>query len=80
MGSGQGRAPPENPGLEVLERALQMLIRALVPDDEPDLTDLLAEIAIDYSTSPVNMVGKLARALAVLGLASEEPRLRWWRR
>jgi hypothetical protein len=51
-----------------------------VPDDEPDLTDLLAEIAIDYSTSPVNMVGKLARALAVLGLASEEPRLRWWRR
>jgi hypothetical protein len=58
--------------LEVLERALQMLLRALLPDDEPDLTDLLAEIAIDYSTSPVNMVGELARVLAVLRLASEE--------
>ena len=58
--------------LEVLERALQLLVRALMPDDEPDLTDLLAEIAIDYSTSPVNMVGELARALAVLRLASEE--------
>ena len=49
-----------------------MLIRALVPDDEPDLTDLLAEIAIDYSISPVNMVGELARILAVLRLASEK--------
>jgi hypothetical protein len=58
--------------LEVLERALQLLVRALMPDDEPDLTDLLAEIAIDYSTSPVNMVGELARVLAVLRLASEE--------
>jgi hypothetical protein len=58
--------------LEVFERALQMLIRALMPDDEPDLTDLLAEIAIDYSTSPVNMVGELARVLVVLRLASEE--------
>jgi hypothetical protein len=56
----------------VLERALQMLIRVLMPDDDPDLTDLLAEIAIDYSTSPVNMVGELARVLVVLRLASEE--------
>jgi hypothetical protein len=58
--------------LEVLESALRMLLRALLPDDEPDLTDLLAQIAIDYSTSPVNMVGELARVLAVLRLTSEE--------
>jgi hypothetical protein len=47
--------------LEVLESALQMLLRALLPDDEPDLTDLRAEIAIDYSTSPANMVGRVGQ-------------------
>jgi hypothetical protein len=44
----------------------------LLPDDEPDLADLLAEIAIDYEISPTDMVGELAKVLAVLRVASEE--------
>lgn len=65
-------APVATSDLNVLERALEMLIRALLPDEEPDLADLLAEIAIDYEISPTDMVGELARVLAVLRLASEE--------
>ena len=57
--------------LEILDGALQALNRALV-GDEPDLAELLADVADAWRTTAADLVGEYSRVLAVLALSPDD--------